>query len=490
MIVRRVTTWMVLATALTGLVACGGGATTEQVSTAIPITTDSDEARAQFIEGRALVEKLRFTDARPHFERAVALDSEFAWAHLGLANTATTATEFFASLRDAQAHVAAASEGERLQIEAFAAGVAGDPVRQKVLLEQLVAAYPQSERAWMALGARHFGRQEWPEAIAAYRRANTIAPDFSPPYNQLGYALRSTGDLDGAEQAFRTYTELLPDEPNPYDSLAELLMFRGRHDESIASYREALEQDPHFVASYIGIGNNQMMTGVYDDARATFDELAAIARNDGELRQAHTWKAMSYLHQGDHEAAGAEIQARYAIAETTNDRVAMSADLNLEGNILLHAGRLDEAEQRFAESQTIMQLSDATDEVKAATVRTGLFDDGRIFLARGDQARAQAIADDYLAQAAEHGIQFEIWQAHELAGMVALVTRDPAAALAHFEQANPQDARAMLWRAKAMAASGDHAGAVALAAQVAQFNRLSQTWPFVRAEATRMASSG
>lgn len=488
MTMRQGATWMTVAVALAGLAACSGGATSERTGTAIPITTASDEARAEFTAGRALAEKLRATDARPHFQRAVSLDPDFAWAHLGLANTAPTATEFFTALRAAQVHAAAASDGERLQIEAFAAGVAGDPARQKDLLDQLVAAYPGSERAWTALGAYHFGRQEWPAAIAAYRHAVELAPDFSPPYNQLGYALRSTGDLDGAEEAFRRYTEVLPDEPNPYDSLAELLMFRGRFDESVASYRRALEQDPHFVASYVGIGNNQMMAGDFDAARATFDQLAANARTDGERRQALTWKAMSYLHQGDFDAALAASQARYAVAEATNDRAAMSADLNLMGNILLAAGRLDAAEQRFAESQTIMQLSDATDEVKAATVRNGLFDDGRVALARGDVTRARQIADDYLATAAEHGIRFESWQAHELAGMVALAEGDPAAALAQLEQANPQDARATLWRAKAMSAGGDDTGAAELAARVAHFNRLSQTWPYVRTEAAAMAA--
>src|SRR5688572_27455648 len=48
----------------------------------IAITTSSEEARKEFLAGRDLTEKLRLTDSIQHFDKAIALDPNFALAHL------------------------------------------------------------------------------------------------------------------------------------------------------------------------------------------------------------------------------------------------------------------------------------------------------------------------------------------------------------------------------------------------------------------------
>ena len=63
-----------------------------------PGTTASDEARALYLQGRDMAEKLRITDAHRMYEAAVAKDASFAQAYLGLANTAPTTGDFFAAL--------------------------------------------------------------------------------------------------------------------------------------------------------------------------------------------------------------------------------------------------------------------------------------------------------------------------------------------------------------------------------------------------------
>ena len=64
----------------------------------IPITTSSEQARQLYLKGRDLSEKLRATDGRAHFLKAVELDADFALAHYGVALSAATASEFFAAL--------------------------------------------------------------------------------------------------------------------------------------------------------------------------------------------------------------------------------------------------------------------------------------------------------------------------------------------------------------------------------------------------------
>ncbi len=383
----------VLSCALVLAVAAAGCSriTEPPAPTTIPITTTSEQARANYLEGRALLESLRATDARSHFERAVELDPGFALAHLGMANTAPSAAEFFAALDRATAAVDNVSEGEKLLIEALAAGVNGEPARQKELLDALVAAFPEDPRALTGLANYYFGRQEWSEAASRYRRVTELEPTFSQAYNQLGYALRFEGEYAGAEAAFQHYVALVPDEPNPYDSYAELLMKMGRFDESIARYREALERNPNFVASYVGIALDQTLLGNGDVARATLAELEAKSRNDGERRAACFQAAVTRLHESDADGALADLTRQYAIAEAAGDKAAMAGDLNLMGNVLLSAGRTDEALAKFEQGVETSDASNATDEVKNGAHRNHDFDLGRVELARGE---ADAAARD------------------------------------------------------------------------------------------------
>jgi tetratricopeptide (TPR) repeat protein len=164
----------------------------------IPITTTSAEARAEFVEGRDLVEKLKVTDSVAHFQKAAALDPTFAWAELSLANSAPTGKEFFEHLDKAVALSEKASNGERLLIQATKAGANGDAVGQIQKLEELVGAYPNDERAHFNLGGTYFGQQDYAKAIEHYKKATEINPAYATAYNILGYAYRQSGDFASA----------------------------------------------------------------------------------------------------------------------------------------------------------------------------------------------------------------------------------------------------------------------------------------------------
>src|SRR6188768_1432214 len=253
-------------------------AQTPAKSEKVPITTASDEARKLYVDGRDLLERLRGTDGRKLFEQAVGKDPNFALAYVGLANTSGTNREFVEAVTKAVALADKVSEGERHQILALEAGLKGDPAGNLTHLKELARLFPNDERAHTQLGVLYFGRQDYPSAVAEFKKATSINPKFSPPYNQLGYAYKFLEKFSDAEAAFKKYTELIPDDPNPYDSYAELLMKMGRFDESIKAYEKALSIDPNFINSYVGIGNDYLAMGKTEQARETFAKLAARAR--------------------------------------------------------------------------------------------------------------------------------------------------------------------------------------------------------------------
>jgi tetratricopeptide (TPR) repeat protein len=476
----------VTAVLISALTACGGGAGDDHSSAKVPITTTSDEARAAYLHGRDLYEALRFTDAHQYFVSATELDPNFALAWMAAANTSPSAQEFFAALRHATANAAGASDGEQMMIGALEAGVNADPGTQLSLLQSLVAAYPGDERAHNALGIFLLGQQKYEAAAAEYRKAIVINPEFPQPYNQLGYALRFTGEYDAAEQAFKRYIELIPDQPNPYDSYAELLMKMGRYEESIQSYEKALAVEPTFIASYIGIAHDLLFMDRPEDARAALLRIEGVARTGGELRQMHTWMAAAYLHQGDFEGALGEVQRRYDLAAETDDRPAMSGDLNLMGTILLWAGSPGQAAVKYGESVAMMESSDATDDIKEGVRRNHLFDTARVALRQGDIAAAADLAAAYGEAVAEHNVRFELQQSHQLEGMLDLAADEPKAALFELANANQQNPEVLLLNALAFAAAGDHDAALAACRQVVDFNQLSFNLAFVRGEARAM----
>ena len=109
----------------------------------IAVTTSSEEARKEFLQGRDLQEKLLIQDSIQHYDKAISLDPNFALAELNRAQVSPTGKEFFDHLKKAVALADKASNGEKLLILGNEAGANGNAAKQKELLDQLVAAYPK-----------------------------------------------------------------------------------------------------------------------------------------------------------------------------------------------------------------------------------------------------------------------------------------------------------------------------------------------------------
>jgi tetratricopeptide (TPR) repeat protein len=451
----------------------------------IPLTTSSQEARELYLKGRDLQERLQGQESLQYFEKAITKDPNFAMAYLNFANSQPTAKGFFEQLDKAVALADKVSDGERLWLVGFQAGVNGNPAKQKEHYQKLVAAYPNDERAHNLLGTYFFGQQEYAQAIEEYKKATAIAPDFSPPYNQLGYAYRNLENYAEAEKAFQKYIKLIPDDPNPYDSYAELLLKMGRFDESIKQYQTALSYNPNFVASYIGIATDLCLQNKHAEARTQLQKLYDVARNDGERRTALFAKSVTYVDEGNTAMALAELDKQYALAEKINDAAAMSGDLGAMGNILYESGKYDEALAKFEKSlQLVVEASNLSAAFKENAKRGNLYNTGRAALMKKDLATAKAKAEDFRAQSEAAKNTFQIWLAHELAGSIALAEKNYDQAIAHFQQANQQNPYTFYRLALAHEGKGDAKKAKELCQKAARFNALNNlNYAFMRKKA-------
>ena len=455
----------------------------------IPVTTHSEDARKEFLQGRDLAEKLLGQDSLQHFDRAIALDPEFASAELARANNSPTAQEFFEHLKKAVSLADKASQGEKLLILANQAGTNGDATKQQEYLDQLVAAYANDERAHFNLGNYYFGQQDLTRAIENDKKSTELAPSYSIAYNILGYAYRQQGDYANAEQAFRKYIALIPNDPNPYDSYAELLLKTGRFDDSIAQYRKALSLDPHFVPSHFGISADLMYSGKADEAAAELQKMADQSRNDGERRTALFGLCVVAADRGELDGALQQIDKEYAIAEKKSDVAAMAADLQAKGLILVEGQKFDEAARVFDRSTKLIEDSGLSQEIKDNAKLLHHFNLGAVSIAKKDFAAAKSHADEFRrgAQASKNPAQLK--QSHELAGRLALAQKDYEKAIAELVQANQQEPRNLYRLGQAYQGKGEAVKAHDYYNQAAEFNSLPQlNYAFIRTKAQKLAS--
>ncbi len=450
----------------------------------IPVTTASAEAKAEFLQGRDLAEKLQVTDSIQHFQKAADLDPGFASAELNLAISAPTGKEFFEHLNKAVSLADKASLGERLLILATHAGANNDAVKQKGYLDELVAAYPNDERAHFNLGNSFFGQQEFPRAIEHYKKAIELAPGYSTAYNILGYAYRQSGDYAGAEKAFQKYIELIPKDPNPYDSYAELLLKMGRFDDSIAQYRKALAINPNFTNAHQGIAMDLLYSGKPDQAAAELQESMKVSRTDAERRAALFALTIVHLDGGKTARALADVDEQYALGKKTNDVPAMAFDRGLKGLILVESGKADAAKREFDAGLQLVQESSLSPEVKENGKNVHHYNMARVALARKDLALAKTEADAFRRAAASARNPFTIKNAHELDGTIALAEKDYDKAIAELAQANPQNPQNLYRLCQAYGAKGDAAKAAEFCKKTAEFYSMPNVnYAFVRSKA-------
>ena len=453
----------------------------------IPITTSSKEALADFLKGRDLFERLQGQESLQYLEAAIEKDPNFAMAYLFNSFSQPTAQRFFDQLDKAVALKDQVSEGERLWIEGVKAGTDGFPMKQRGIYQSLVMKYPKDERAHTNLGNNFFGTQEYEKAIEEYEQVIRINPEFSQPYNQMGYAYRFLKKYDDAEKTFQKYVELIPDDPNPYDSYAEMLMKRGKFEASIEQYWKALKINPNFVASHVGIATNYNFLGEYDKARKQLQTLFDIARNDGEKRAARLAMTVSYVDEGKMDKALEELNWQYNLGKGTNDPANMAADLIFIGNIYYEMKKYDKAFSFYEDALKTIEASDLSKPVKDNARRFFMYNQARVALRKKDLNTAWEKAAEFMKQAQSVNNTFQVWLAHQIAGMIAMQEKEYETAIRSLQQSNMQNPYNLYRIALAYHKLEQREMAKDYCEQAAHHNTLnSMQYAFVRHQAKKM----
>lgn len=118
-------------------------------------------------------------------------------------------------------------------------------------LQQLTANSPTPE-VYFDLGYLYYQQQQWQPAIASYRKAIALKPNFPEAHLQLGAVLTQSGNEDlAANHLFKAY-QLQPDLVTAQDhyELGQTLQKQNKPARAIACYRGAIKFQPDFRTAY------------------------------------------------------------------------------------------------------------------------------------------------------------------------------------------------------------------------------------------------
>jgi eukaryotic-like serine/threonine-protein kinase len=175
-------------------------------------------------------------------------------------------------------------------------------------------------------------------AIAEWRTTIRLDPNFAMAHANLGSALHRKGNLDEALLALRMAVRLQPDYPNAHNSLGSALVDKGDLDGAIAEFRTAVNIQPDFAEAHANLGSALADRGDLDGA---ITELRAALRLWPDYAHAHASLGTVLTGKGDFDGAIAEV--RVALRLDPNNANAH----NYLGAALAKKGDLDKSIAEF-----------------------------------------------------------------------------------------------------------------------------------------------
>ena len=224
--------------------------------------TSNVEAYKLFLQGRHWY--VRYTTAGMHeaisyFERAIALDPNYALAYANMAIAYTEIAE--------------------------------------------IGAVPPSEA--------------FPLARAAAAKALEIDSTLAEAHSTAAYLKLCDFDWAGAERGFKRALELNPNSADTYDLYGRLCSAQRRFDEAISLLRRAQEMDP--LAHRLDVTTTLLRAGRYTEAAIGAESALAF---EPELDRAHATLGWALLKNGNAEAGLASLERAVSLSPGTTQWIA------------------------------------------------------------------------------------------------------------------------------------------------------------------------
>ena len=311
----------ILAIALVGLVACGGG----EASTAIPPTLPSSvekstvaspppapsttpvdeavpaEALAQFEAGVVLQEIGHLEEAIAEYDEAIRLNSRYALAYNNRGKAYFGSGEHERAIQDMD-------EAIRLDPELAMAysnrggvySALGHHERAVKDLDESIRLDPLLSEAYVNRGAAYFGQGQHERAIRDLDEAIRLDPGLAMAYVNRGSAYGGLGQFERAIEDYDEAIRLDLQLAMAYNNRGRIYGELGQYARAIEDFDEAIRLDPGLAMAYVNRGSAYGVLGQFERAIEDYDE---AIRLDLQLAMAYNNRGRIYGGLGQYARA-------------------------------------------------------------------------------------------------------------------------------------------------------------------------------------------
>jgi protein O-mannosyl-transferase len=229
-------------------------------------------------------------------------------------------------------------------------------------LDQAIAHYRRAVNIWpdyveahYNLGGAYIEKGNIDEALAEYRRAIEIRPDDADSHNNYGSALRRLNQFDQAENEYRRALSLQPQYLDARLNLGSLLLQRGRTAEAITNLETARRLQPNDAVTHVTLGLALMKNGQLGEAAAEFNRALQLAPDEVSALNSLAWLLATAGLDSVRDGKRAVQLAERANALTGNNNPAI---LHTFAAAYAEAGRFDEAMQTARRAMKLASRAD------------------------------------------------------------------------------------------------------------------------------------
>jgi len=257
---------------------------------------DSTLAPAHQLLGYALLAQGYAAEAIPHLDR-VHEQGALGIAQLETGQLAESITNLQAALQKRP------NDPDLLYYLGRASGLLS-----KQSIDTLLAAYPQSARAYQALAENYFVLRQMPDAEKQYQQALQLQPDTPNLHLELGQVYAMTSRWPQAEEQFRAEVKLQPGNAEAAYRLGDALLQQGKSRESRKELERADRLQPQMPETLYALGKAAALDGDAAASEKAWISLLSIEKEGPLAAQTHFGLAGLYRKQGKTAEAEQQMQ--------------------------------------------------------------------------------------------------------------------------------------------------------------------------------------